>query len=115
MRNRRRPGVAPGVRLPLCRCQETADVAEDQVHADYEVGGFDDGGARAIDGARTARRRGVLRLSLTEPETVPITDEQHKEAVRALAVMISDWLRRQPVPPGSPRPAADPGEPVNPG
>lgn len=37
----------------------------------------------------------VLRLVLTEPDTVPITDDQHKQAVKALSAMIVGWLQRQ--------------------
>jgi hypothetical protein len=37
----------------------------------------------------------VLRLTLTEPETVPMTEEQRQQAVNALAAMIASWLRRR--------------------
>jgi hypothetical protein len=37
----------------------------------------------------------VLRLVLTEPDTVPITADQRKQAVKALSAMIVDWLQRQ--------------------
>ena len=37
----------------------------------------------------------VLRLTLTEPDTVPITDDQHNQAVKALSAMIIAWLQRQ--------------------
>lgn len=41
------------------------------------------------------KSRGVLRPTLTEPETVPMTPEQHRQAVAALSAMISNWLRHQ--------------------
>ena len=37
----------------------------------------------------------VLRLTLTEPDIVPITDDQHQQAVKALSAMIVAWLQRQ--------------------
>jgi len=43
--------------------------------------------------ARTPRA--ALRLTLTDPETVPMTGEQHQQAVAALSAMISAWLRRR--------------------
>ena len=39
--------------------------------------------------------RRVLRLVLTEPDTVAMTDEQHQQAVAALAAMIVAWLQRR--------------------
>lgn len=49
----------------------------------------------AAASARHGTLRGVLRLTLTEPETVPMTPEQHQQAVAALSVMISSWLQRR--------------------
>jgi hypothetical protein len=40
--------------------------------------------------------RGVLRPTLAEPELVPMTQDQHDQAVAALATMICDWLRTRP-------------------
>ena len=37
----------------------------------------------------------VLRLVLTEPDTVPITDDQRQQAVKALSAMVVAWLQRQ--------------------
>jgi hypothetical protein len=37
--------------------------------------------------------RGVLRPTLTLPESVPMTPDQCDQAVAALATMICDWLR----------------------
>lgn len=37
----------------------------------------------------------MLRLVLTEPDTVAMTDEQHEQAVAALAAMIVAWLQRR--------------------
>jgi hypothetical protein len=37
----------------------------------------------------------VLRLTLTEPDTVPLTADQHTQAVKALSAMIVAWLQRQ--------------------
>ncbi len=37
----------------------------------------------------------VLRLTLTEPDIVPITDDQHQQSVKALSAMIVAWLQRQ--------------------
>ena len=36
-----------------------------------------------------------MRLTLTEPEVVPMTEAEHRQAVNALAAMISDWLEKQ--------------------
>ena len=41
------------------------------------------------------RGRGVVRLTLTEPAVAPMTEEEHRQAVGALAAMISDWLRKR--------------------
>jgi hypothetical protein len=35
----------------------------------------------------------VVNPTLTEPEVVPMTAEQHDRAVAALATMICDWLQ----------------------
>ena len=45
--------------------------------------------------ARHPEANRVLRLTLTEPDTVPITDDQHHQAVKALSAMIVVWLQRQ--------------------
>ena len=37
----------------------------------------------------------VLRLVLTEPDTVPMTEQQHQQAIKALSAMIVAWLQRQ--------------------
>jgi hypothetical protein len=44
-------------------------------------------------GAPASRR--ALRLTLTEPVAVPMTEEQYQQAVGALASMISTWLQRR--------------------
>ncbi len=49
----------------------------------------------ASDGGAERTKRGALKLTLTEPETVPMTPEQHHQAVRALSAMILTWLQRQ--------------------
>jgi hypothetical protein len=49
----------------------------------------------ASDGGAKRTKRGALKLTLTEPETVPMTPEQHHQAVRALSAMILTWLQRQ--------------------
>jgi hypothetical protein len=36
-----------------------------------------------------------MRLTLTEPEMVPMTEQQHRQAVAALSAMICDWLQRR--------------------
>jgi hypothetical protein len=46
--------------------------------------------------ARHAPRRRAVRPTLTEPEVVPMTPEQHDQAVAALATMIGDWMRTRP-------------------
>jgi hypothetical protein len=43
--------------------------------------------------ARRAPSRRVVRPTLTEPEVVPMTPEQHDQVVAALAMMIGDWMR----------------------
>jgi hypothetical protein len=53
-----------------------------------------DGRVPAAKGSRPGTPRGVVRLTLTEPETVAMTPEQHRQAVRALSAMISSWLQR---------------------
>lgn len=42
----------------------------------------------------TTRRRWTP-VKLTEPEVVPISDEDYQQAVTALAVMIQDWWAAQ--------------------
>jgi len=49
----------------------------------------------ASDGGAQRAKRGALKLTLTEPETVPMTPDQHHQAVRALSAMILTWLQRQ--------------------
>lgn len=44
---------------------------------------------------RSAGPNRVLRLTLTEAETVPMTAEQHQQAVSALSAMILSWLQRR--------------------
>jgi hypothetical protein len=36
-----------------------------------------------------------MRLTLTEPDTVPLTADQHTQAVKALSAMIVAWLQQQ--------------------
>jgi hypothetical protein len=36
----------------------------------------------------------AVRLTLTAPEVVPITDRQYRQAVELLATMIVDWVQR---------------------
>jgi hypothetical protein len=45
--------------------------------------------------AAPSSKKGALKLTLLPPETVPMTQEQHDEAVRVLASIIVDWLRRR--------------------
>jgi hypothetical protein len=37
----------------------------------------------------------VLRLVLTEPDTVAMTDQQYEQAISALSAMIVSWLQRR--------------------
>ncbi len=37
----------------------------------------------------------VLRPVLTEPDTVAMTEQQHKQAISALSAMIVSWLQRR--------------------
>jgi hypothetical protein len=37
----------------------------------------------------------VLRLVLTEPDTVPMSEQQHQQAISALSAMILAWLQRR--------------------
>ncbi len=37
----------------------------------------------------------VLRLVLTEPDTVAMTDQQREQAISALSAMIVSWLQRR--------------------
>lgn len=34
----------------------------------------------------------AIQLTLTEPETVPMTPQQHRQAITALSTMIVSWL-----------------------
>lgn len=52
--------------------------------------------AAADDGSRQGKR-GAVKLTLTEPEIVPMTPEQHRQAVRALSAMILSWLQQRGV------------------
>ncbi|MEJ3741825.1 hypothetical protein WEI85_00785 [Actinomycetes bacterium KLBMP 9797] len=62
--------------------------------------------------AASPRPRRVLRLTLTEPDTVPMTEQQHQQAVAALAAMIVAWLQRRAL--DEPTQAAIPGPPTKP-
>jgi hypothetical protein len=44
---------------------------------------------------REPERNRVLRLTLTEPETAPMSEQQHEQAVTALATMIASWVERR--------------------
>jgi len=57
-------------------------------------------------GARNPEQNRVLRLTLTEPDTAPMTEEQHQQAVSALSAMIVSWLQRRAYGAGKPPPAA---------
>lgn len=46
--------------------------------------------------AGTGTQRRVLRPVLTEPDTAPMTPQQHEQAVNTLAAMIVAWWRRSP-------------------
>jgi len=35
----------------------------------------------------------VLRLVLTDPDTAPMTQQQHEQAISALSAMIVSWLQ----------------------
>jgi len=52
-----------------------------------------DAGSRTS--VRDRRRSGsrVVKPTVTEPDVVPMTVEQHDQAVAALATMICDWLQ----------------------
>jgi len=38
----------------------------------------------------------VVNPTVTEPDVVPMTVDQHDQAVAALATMICDWLQTRP-------------------
>jgi hypothetical protein len=69
--------------------------------AGVQHGDEDDPGVPLADGVedRTGAggtpKRGVLRPTLTPPQIVPMTEEQHRQAVDVLAAMIVDWWRRE--------------------
>ncbi len=44
---------------------------------------------------RDPERNRVLRLTLTEPETAPMSEQQHEQAVTVLATMIASWVQRR--------------------
>jgi len=46
-----------------------------------------------------------MRPTLTAPQVVPMTPEQHDQAVAALATMIGDWVRTRPAALAAPEPA----------
>jgi hypothetical protein len=46
-----------------------------------------------------------MRPLLTVPQVVPMTPEQHDQAVAALATMIGDWIRTRPAATAAPKPA----------
>lgn len=46
------------------------------------------------NGRERGRPQRALRLTLTEPEVVPITEHQYRQAVEILAAMIVDWVQR---------------------
>jgi len=46
-----------------------------------------------------------MRPTLTAPQVVPMTPEQHGQAVAALATMIGDWIRTRPAATAAPEPA----------
>lgn len=50
---------------------------------------------------RRPDRGGAIPLTLTEPETVPITAHQHRQAVTVLSAMIVSWVQRDPDAPHS--------------
>lgn len=48
-----------------------------------------------LNGLGSGRRsQRALHLTLTEPEVVPITEHQYRQAVELLAAMIVDWVQR---------------------
>ena len=57
-------------------------------------------------GGRNPEQNRVLRLTLTEPDTAPMTEEQHQQAVSALSAMIVSWLQRRAYSTGKPPPPA---------
>ena len=57
----------------------------------------DGGGGRSLKAGRSPAGRRALQLTLTEPETVPMSEQQHQQAVNALSAMICDRLRRRAV------------------
>jgi hypothetical protein len=50
---------------------------------------------RPAPAARDPRPNRVLRPTLTEPDTTPMSADQHEQAVTALAAMIVAWLQRR--------------------
>jgi hypothetical protein len=45
--------------------------------------------------ARHPETNRVLRLVLTEPDTVAMTEQQHEQAISVLSAMIVSWLQRR--------------------
>ena len=64
-------------------------------HSDEDDGAPSADGVEDRAGAGGTARRGVLRPTLSSPEVVPMTEEQHRQAVDVLAAMIVDWWRRE--------------------
>jgi hypothetical protein len=69
---------------------------EDQDAGAFTVASLDHRWAMgAAEGESAQTRRHAVKLRLLPPEIVPITKEQHEQAVSALAAMIVDWLHRR--------------------
>ncbi len=47
----------------------------------------------AAAASRDPEANRVLRLVLTDPDTAPMTQQQHEQAISALSAMIVSWLQ----------------------
>jgi hypothetical protein len=85
----------------LCDLKHFHDVILGGMPADDDRGEAD--GAAMSAGERLKPSMGVgvpvsrrvLRLTLTEPVVVPMSEDEHQQAVAALSSMISAWLQRR--------------------
>ncbi len=55
-------------------------------------------GPEADNQIPTPTHTGTINLTLTDPDTVAMSPEQHSQAVSALSAMIVSWLQRNPDP-----------------
>jgi len=75
--------------------RESGSVTAVRRHGNEDDDAPSAGGVEDRAGAGGTPRRGVLRPTLTPPEVVPMSAEQHRQAVDVLAAMIVDWWRRE--------------------